>query len=323
LALPGGVKGNDDPQNCWPLHFQKWVEQGCGTLQSCPKKNNKYYLPESNTAQYFELLKKYRASDRRLWNNIGLVEGKLRFVSLSFVSGLKIDKLSAQDYVTAHKCALDAVRKINEGTKEEFKKANGDETNMQGLVPHDNYNLFMSGYSSEQYVKGFQQGIAFCLPICVIVLLFATGNILVTLYATFTIASILAWVLGFFKFFMGYELGTIVSVAGSIVIGFSVDYCIHVAHMYTDSSANTARGRTHFALSKMGGTVVGGALTTLAAGVALLPCTINFFSMMSVILICTIVAAAYHALLFLPALTLLIGPDGKTGHIFCCKKKEE
>ena len=48
-------------------------------------------------------------------------------------------------------------RKINEGTKEEFKKANGDETNMQGLVPHDNYNLFMSGYSSEQYVKGFQQ----------------------------------------------------------------------------------------------------------------------------------------------------------------------
>ena len=91
----------------------------------------------------------------------------------------------------------------------------------------------------------------------------------------------LRWVLGFFKYAAGYELGLVVSIAGVIVIGywanalclyvntpltasdrspalttppihrsrFSVDYVIHVAHMYTHASANKARGRVHFAVS--------------------------------------------------------------------------
>merc|ERR1719201_82271 len=89
----------------------------------------------------------------------------------------------------------------------------------------------------------FINGILFCFPIVFLVLLFATGNILVAIYSTLTIASILVWVLGFFKYAAGYELGLVVSIAGVIVIGFSVDYVIHVAHMYTLAGACTLRCR--------------------------------------------------------------------------------
>ena len=120
-----------------------------------------------------------------------------------------------------------------------------------------------------------------------------------------------------------------------IVIGFSVDYCVHLAHMFTEArdslclqnisfcashdlillyivvvvvvihiiiiptvfisrlyasqaQSRTARGRSQHALSTMGGTVLGGAITTFGSGVFLFPCQIIFFTTMAWLISMTI-----------------------------------
>ena len=72
--------------------------------------------------------------------------------------------------------------------------------------------------------------------------------------------------LGACKAIFGWDLGISESIAGIIVIGFSVDYVVHLGHMFME--AGHERGipkredRFAYAIDKMGGTVLAGAVTT-------------------------------------------------------------
>ena len=48
------------------------------------------------------------------------------------------------------------------------------------------------------------------------------------------------------------DLGIAESVASVILIGFSVDYCVHLAGAYVESGKSTREGRTQDALTAMG-----------------------------------------------------------------------
>ena len=63
-------------------------------------------------------------------------------------------------------------------------------------------------------------------------LLFATGNFLLSLHAIVAIMGIVGSVLGSAYLYLGWSLGVTESIAGVMVIGFSVDYTIHLGHMY-------------------------------------------------------------------------------------------
>eukprot|EP01052_Picozoa_sp_SAG31_P028264 SAG31_NODE_2714_length_5203_cov_14.538793_4_plen_68_part_00 len=52
-----------------------------------------------------------------------------------------------------------------------------------------------------------------------------------SLWAILTVAAIVACVLGSVKAFFGWGLGIAESIAAVIVIGLSVDYAVHLAHM--------------------------------------------------------------------------------------------
>ena len=59
------------------------------------------------------------------------------------------------------------------------------------------------------------------------------------------------------------------SIAGIIVIGFSVDYVVHLAHMYMEALEEgkvTSVDRFKYAMQNMGSTVVAGAITTGGEG---------------------------------------------------------
>ena len=61
---------------------------------------------------------------------------------------------------------------------------------------------------------------------------------------------------------MGWTLGIAETVAAVIVIGFSIDYTLHIGHMYQESDrpwSQNSRKRTQYALEKMGSTVLAGA----------------------------------------------------------------
>ena len=54
------------------------------------------------------------------------------------------------------------------------------------------------------------------------------------------------------RLMMGWSLDMIESVAAVILIGFSVDYCVHLAHAYMESACNTRQERIREALTTMG-----------------------------------------------------------------------
>jgi hypothetical protein len=109
-------------------------------------------------------------------------------------------------------------------------------------------------------------GLAICFPVVFAVLLFATGNIIVSVYAILSIAFIVGGVLGAAKLYsgththtqtliihthththtrthahthththLGWSLGVAESIAGVIVVGFSVDYTLHLGHIYKEA----------------------------------------------------------------------------------------
>lgn len=94
-------------------------------------------------------------------------------------------------------------------------------------------------------------GITFALAFFVLV--FATGNLILSMISIVTIAGIVLTVLGIgCRLIMGWSLDVTESIASVILIGFSVDYCVHLAHAYMECVATTRQMRMQDSVTTMG-----------------------------------------------------------------------
>ena len=95
-----------------------------------------------------------------------------------------------------------------------------------------------------------------------------------------------------FRGTQGWGLGVAESIAAVIVIGFSVDFTVHLAHMYSEAGHHFGvllRGERMAASARtMGVTVTMGACTTLGSGLMLWACTLTFFTKFAVLIISTV-----------------------------------
>jgi len=164
-------------------------------------------------------------------------------------------------------------------------------------------------------VNGLFIGLAICFPVAFLVLIFASNNIILSCYATFSIASIVACVLGTVRYGLSYDLGVAECIAGVIVIGFSVDYVVHLAHMYAESKETTPGAKTADSLWSMGHTVFAGAITTLGAGIMMAGTQMTFFVKMSVLISLTIFFSLFYAFFFFIPLCALMGPHDGWGDV--------
>ena len=158
------------------------------------------------------------------------------------------------------------------------------------------------------------EGLAICFPLAFAVLVFATENLLVSLYAIVGIALIVASVLGTIECIYGWDLGVVESLMGSLVVGFSVDYTIHLGHMFVvagnEHDIRHRVDRFSFAIRKMGSTVVVGAVTTLGAGLFMLPCQLVSFYKLGLLMVTTIFFSLLYAFGFVMPLLAAAGPSG-------------
>ena len=99
----------------------------------------------------------------------------------------------------------------------------------------------------------------------------------------------LLWTIVFSPFdrtFDTYILFSISFTFRSFLSGFSVDYVVHMGHMYIEaaekSGAMTREKRFFYAASKMGSTVMAGAITTAGSGAFMFLCQMMFFYKMAV-----------------------------------------
>ena len=153
------------------------------------------------------------------------------------------------------------------------------------------------------------------IGVAALVLLIGTGNIIITLYATISIFGVLTCV-GATIYGMGWKLGFLEAVCFAILIGLSVDFIIHFAHMYCHAPHEGRRDRTRHALRYMSVPVLSSGLTTFASSLLLFSCKILFFNKFGMVLMLTIVYSLLITFYFFNGLNVAIGPDGTFGQIF-------
>ena len=162
---------------------------------------------------------------------------------------------------------------------------------IQALNSSSQTPITFSWYATQvALVDGLTFGLALAFPVAFVVLCFATSNLVLAFYAMVTIGLIVASVLGT-VYLIGWNLGIKESVAGVVVIGFSVDYTIHLGHMFDvarSQGLTTRQEKFAYSIRKMGETVLAGAITTAGSTVFLLACQLTFFTAMGTLIILTV-----------------------------------
>lgn len=88
--------------------------------------------------------------------------------------------------------------------------------------------------SEYAFYTGALQGIGVSITLAFIIMLIATQNLIVTIYAIISVVFIVSATTSVMVL-LGWELGVPESIAIVIAIGFSVDYVVHLAAHYVHS----------------------------------------------------------------------------------------
>jgi len=298
LAYPGSVK-------CFMKDFTTWYEAQQGSSTALP--TGSAFITElasfrgNFTGTMFDAPYDYK-------DVIGIVDGQVKFVSIPFSTTLQ----SLRPYAET-KSVYDVTEAMIDSIVATMPAGLRSTLDVSGMGDYGRTWDFLT--IQEALVEGLFTGFAICFPTSFLVLLFATRNVITALYAIFTIAAICASVLGYVHGAYGYALGIVETIGAVCVIGFSVDYTVHLAHMYHECSLPTSVERAAFAAVHMGATVFGGAVTTLGAGMVLLLCILTFFNKMGTIMCVTIFFSYMYAMFFFMPLLFVLGPTGRWGSI--------
>eukprot|EP01065_Artemidia_motanka_P010786 TRINITY_DN1577_c0_g1_i1.p1 TRINITY_DN1577_c0_g1~~TRINITY_DN1577_c0_g1_i1.p1 ORF type:complete len:1229 (+),score=201.00 TRINITY_DN1577_c0_g1_i1:165-3851(+) len=185
-------------------------------------------------------------------------------------------------------------------------------SNSDGKSVEDNSFHWMK--VQETLVQTAISGIILGLVLALIVLVLATGNVIVGVLATMTIVLIVIMVLGII-YFAGWKIGVLESLNLTLVVGLSVDYVVHLAHAYTESTKIKREEKIKEALLHVGGSVLSGAFTTLGSSLFMLFAKILFFFQFGLIVFATIGFSCVYALVFFPAMMSVLGPQGEKGEL--------
>eukprot|EP00343_Euplotes_focardii_P000723 CAMPEP_0205798904 /NCGR_PEP_ID=MMETSP0205-20121125/5_1 /ASSEMBLY_ACC=CAM_ASM_000278 /TAXON_ID=36767 /ORGANISM="Euplotes focardii, Strain TN1" /LENGTH=133 /DNA_ID=CAMNT_0053059343 /DNA_START=109 /DNA_END=510 /DNA_ORIENTATION=+ len=132
-------------------------------------------------------------------------------------------------------------------------------------------------------------------------------NIVMALASVLSVAFIVTTVVTVMVL-MGWELGIAESVGIVILIGFSVDYVIHLSTHYIKSSNSQRGDRMRDSYAEMGGTITGGSITTLGSGVFLFFAKVSLFAKFAVLITSTICIAFLYSMFFFGSMMHLFGP---------------
>eukprot|EP00933_Yihiella_yeosuensis_P070912 TRINITY_DN79072_c0_g1_i1.p1 TRINITY_DN79072_c0_g1~~TRINITY_DN79072_c0_g1_i1.p1 ORF type:complete len:946 (-),score=131.26 TRINITY_DN79072_c0_g1_i1:532-3369(-) len=238
--------------------------------------------------------------------DIGFIDGQLRYVAIRIRSTLSKDEPFGSG-IAVRDLLQSFVDEQNSAAPASLKSLK-----FKAESQFANYDL------SDELLKGFITGCGIALPVAFLVLLLSTWNVVVATYAATSVAAIVVCVLGFCKSAFDWDLGIGEAIAGVVVIGYSVDYVVHLAHIYCEAKhhgCSTRDDRATFAIKNMGSTVFYGAVTTAGSGTVMFFCFLKFFFKMAVLISATITFSFLFSLGFFMGLLWLGGPEGSFGEL--------
>jgi predicted RND superfamily exporter protein len=151
--------------------------------------------------------------------------------------------------------------------------------------------------------------------VAVLVAYWATDSWRVAFAALATIASAVVLMLAALVA-VGWEFGVVEELCVTLLIGGSVDYCIHLAHAYAHEGGGELKRRrerkdraekTSAALEHAAGTITGAALTTAASAATLLACRVEVLVKIGATIVVNTAAGYALALVLFSALMATFG----------------
>jgi len=118
------------------------------------------------------------------------------------------------------------------------------------------------------FITSGLQGMVIASIFTFIILLLATLNLLQAFISVTCVGIVLLSMLAIMKM-VGWDIGVSESLSMVIMIGFSVDYVVHLSSEYMHSVHPSRSGKMQQAYSEMGISVVSGTFTTLGASLFL------------------------------------------------------
>ncbi|KAK3589530.1 hypothetical protein CHS0354_041654 [Potamilus streckersoni] len=161
-------------------------------------------------------------------------------------------------------------------------------------------------------------GLVLSLLICMVTVAIFTGHIMLLLIVFLSICEMVCLVVGIF-YIAGWEIGGVEAVSLSILVGSSVDYCVHLVEGYNlaadacpssvkESPMKCRHWRTTAAISHIGVSILSSALTTIIAAIPLTFTAIQPFAKFGQILAINTTVCIFFSLTVSPALLSTIGP---------------
>merc|ERR1711871_39042 len=165
-------------------------------------------------------------------------------------------------------------------------------------------------------IKGTGWGMVLSNGICLGSVLLFTQNVVISLYTMLAIMLIVVTLMGVvFGIFM-WPFGAIEAVGVTIFVGMSVDYCLHTSHGYTHSHEVSAKDRVTDAITHLGISIIGGAVTTAGSTVFLFFCHIWLFVQLGIMMFFNTLLALFFTFFFLSTLLMIAGPTGDCGDLY-------
>ncbi|XP_060073732.1 protein dispatched homolog 3-like [Ylistrum balloti] len=131
-------------------------------------------------------------------------------------------------------------------------------------------------------------GLVLSMVVCMVAVALFTGHVLLLFIVFICILEMICLVVGIF-YLAGWEMGGVEAISLSILVGSSVDYCVHLVEGYLlagkalpqdhkQSASSARRWRTKAAITHIGVSILSSALTTIVAAVPLTQTIIKPFS---------------------------------------------
>ena len=235
-------------------------------------------------------------------SQIGYIDGKLLFMRIMAIA----DEKPFQGYDALH-----PVYKKWEALKDEYNRESPTGVNNCYQTAEMDWAFLIT---QKQFTDGAIEGTLISLLFALIVLIVSTLNIMTALFAITSITCIVISVVALMEI-VGWTLGVIESIAIVILIGFSVDYAVHLANHYVESVYEDRFKRMEEALSSIGISIFSGAITTIGSGVFLFFATLLFFQKFALLIVGTIGFSLFFSLVFFTALNHLAGPQKNFGNL--------
>jgi len=135
-----------------------------------------------------------------------------------------------------------------------------------------------------------------------------TRNVTLAFYVCCTILLVVCVLSGCLLKFLQYDFGVVEAIGATVFVGLSVDYCLHLAHGYFHAPGRSRAEKLHHALRVLTPSILGGAVTTVAACAFLLPCRMILFRKLGWTLLLNATISIVYTFSFLAPLLLIAGP---------------